>query len=519
GADAVGAAGGAEARPSALMPAAPGAATGSSTWYCAAGTADGASGGAGMADHTVAIVNPTADDLDATLTVFAGAVVPASVPAAGPTTEQVDLPAGERVDVRLGDLVDAPLAAAVVEVDGGDVAVEHRVSGEHGTDVTPCSTSAAATWHFAWGATTRDARDIVVLFNPFPSSATVDAVFTTEDGRREPVRFQGLPVPAGSVVGVDLGDDVTRSEQVSATFAARSGRVVAEHLQVYDGSLGVRGLALTPGAGSGGLAWVFPDGEAAAPAPHTPAPGEADASDGGDGAAGARGEGSPDDEATTTERIVVYNPGDQRAEVEVRAIPTAERAGPAPQPFGLSIGPGGYEMVDYGGHDRIEAGVTHATVVRSTNGRPVVAERVTVDAGEISATLGARLAAPRWAFPSVAGPDDRATATFVVFNPDPRAAVEARLRLLAGPTPSGAVGRAPPVRVPPGARVAVEVDADRAAAAVAAVVEADGAVVVERVIRTAEGSRASLGAGVPVAAEAETLDGLAAGGRPALAAG
>jgi hypothetical protein len=601
-------------RPGTLMPASPPADVGSSTWYCAAGTAvEG-----GMADHTVTVLNPTDDELAATLTVFAGdiahpgtagagAAEPAptmgadpaatttvdpeatttATPAAGaaaavrstPVTEQVALPAGERVDVRLGDFVEAPLAAALVEVDGGDVAVEHRVAGEHGVDAGACSTFTAPTWHLAWGATTRDARDIVVLFNPFPSSATVDAVFTTEDGRREPVRFQGFPVPAGSVVGVDLGDDVTRSEQVSATFEARSGRVVVEQLQQYDGSLGTRGLSLTLGVPAAGETWVFADGEASAPGPTTPAPGEVsdDGDDGDDNEVDGNGEadgdregggndgnddnggdgndgnddnggdgsggGDGNDELITTERIVVYNPGDERAEVEVSVVPTTDEPAPVPQPFRLSVGSGGYEVIDYGAQDRIAAGVPHTTVVRSTNGRPVVPERVTVDEGpaprsqrttpgsppappgEIAATHGSRLSAPVWRFPSVAGADGSSVA-FVVFNPDPGEAVEVRLDLLADTAAGegdenddpldedgeGAVGPTAPVSVPPGARVAIELDTEQAADALAAVVDAGGPVVVDRVVRLADGRRRTLGPGVPGAGDAVLLDRLADAG-------
>jgi hypothetical protein len=573
-------------RPEALMPASSPADVGSSTWYCAAGTATEG----GMADHTVTVFNPTGDDLDATLTVFAGdisatgaAADPDDDPdpdsdaaepdaeadtdpedagdeAPAPVTAELELPAGERVEVRLAHLVQAPLAAALVEVAAGDVTVEHRVSGEHGADAGPCAASAAPTWHLAWGATSRDARDVVVLFNPFPSGATVDAVFTTDDGRREPVRFQGLPVPAGSVVGIDVGDEVTRSDQVSATFEARSGRVVVEQLQQYDGSLGTRGLALTLGAPEAGETWVFADGEASAPSPTTPAPDEGDDDDAGDHEGDDDTGDDSSDEAErdprTTERIVVYNPGDERAEVDVQLVPTTDATGPAPQPFGLSVGPGAHEVVDYGSDDRVVAEVPHATVVRSTNGLPVVAAQVTADVGpaarssrddppprrgEIAATHGSRLAAPVWRFASVAWRDvDDGSVTFVVFNPDAGESVEARLDLSGTAADASDEGDATaaddprdtstaaedataedgrggdptaPVDVPPGARVAIEVDADRLAGATTAVVEADGPVVVDRVVRLADGRRRAIGPGVPAAAGASLLDRLAGDGR------
>jgi hypothetical protein len=498
-----------------VMPATPGASADSSTWYCAAGTAEEG----GFADHTVAIQNSSGAAVDATLTVFAGAVATDAAPEAAPveaetatpTVERVAVPAGERVVVRLADVVQAPLAAALVEVDGGDVAVEHRVAGDHGEDVGPCSTFASPVWHFAWGSTARDAREVVVLFNPFPSAATVDASFVTEDGERAPVRYQGLPVPPGSVVGVDLGVDVTRADQVAATFRVRSGRVVAERLQQFDGSLGPEGLALTLGTPTAGTAWVFPDGEASAASPATPAP-----------------EDRPDprdDRAAlvTTERIVMYNPGEERAEVDVR--PAQADEGPAPQPFGLSIGPGRYEVVDYGGQLRIAPGVPHATVVRSTNGQPVVVERVLLDEGpvparsrsgtprpgELSAAFGARLAARAWRLPSLGdvGGEGR-TVDLVVFNPDGDAPRRVEMTLgTADPDPDSDAdppASPDPVDVAPGARVAIPLDSDTTDAAGDAVMLADGPVVVERVVRAADGRRVSAQAAIPLASGAVTLD-------------
>jgi hypothetical protein len=119
-----------------------------------------------------------------------------------------------------------------------------------------------------------------------------------------------------------------------------------------------------------------------------------------------------------------------------------------PQPFGLSVGPGRYEVVDLGAEDRIPPGVPHTTIVRSTNGVGVVAERVTVDRSpvperrsrraepqprrsEISATTGSRLAAPVWRFLSLGDPDDdTSTVTVVVYNPDPTTAVDVLLDLV-----------------------------------------------------------------------------------------
>lgn len=492
---------------------APAATAATSTWYCAAGTADGD----GDADHTVVMANAGTERRTAAVTAYPGALA-ATADREGRglprrVTERVGIPPGGRAELRLGDLVEAPFAAALVEVDGGGVAVEHRVEGGHGADVAPCATAPADTWHLAWGATTRDTRDLVVVFNPFPSPTTVDALFTTEDGGRAPVRFQGLPVPARSVVAVDLGEDVTRSEHVAGTFTVRSGRVVIEHLQVYDGSLGTRGVALAAGAPRTSTTWVFADGEASAPSPGTPTPGTGDGEEQGD-ADGDAGHGD------TTERIVVYNPGDERAEVSVELVP-ATGDGPAPQPFGLSVGPGDHEVVDHGAHERVAAGVAHATLVRSTNGVPVVAERVTVDraspgdgagegsppeiTGAVSATVGATVAAPTWTFAGPAGGDEGGdTVSFAVFNPDPDRAVEVSLEVVSASVVGDALPD--PVVVPPGGRAVVEAGTAVAARAPAMVVAADGPVVVERTVRAGDGRRIALSPGIATGTGVVPLD-------------
>jgi Family of unknown function (DUF5719) len=455
-----------------------------STWYCAAGTGDDG----GMADHAVTILNPAERSLDATLTVYGGVLASSSPttgetpgpteasPAPAPVVRELRLPARGRVELRLGDLLVAPLVAALVEVEGGAVAVEHHVSGPHGVGLGPCTSATAPVWHLASGATTRDARDVVVLFNPFPTGAIVDVGFQTDAGSREPVRFQGFPVAAGSVVGVDIGDDVAREPQVSATLRTRSGRVVVERLQEFDGSLGPEGLALALGVPEASTAWAFADG-------------------------------TVDD--SRTERVVVYNPSRERAEVEVRVLPTTDEPAPAPQPFRLSIRAGGYTVVDYGEEQRIAAGVEHATVVRSSNGVPVVAERAITQvverddenddgdgedgaevAGDIAAGPGAAVAASRWAFPSSV--DGQAAARFVVFNPDAERSVRVTLLTVGSGWEARASG-ARDVDVPPGGRVALDHDA----AGVGWVVEAGAPVVVERVMVGEDGLRLAAGVGIP----------------------
>ncbi|HEX4869002.1 MAG TPA: DUF5719 family protein [Acidimicrobiales bacterium] len=371
----------------------------SSTWYCAGGTA--AEGGLG--DHVVVIANPTDRPRTAVLTVLTGPITEAAAPvedaapvegagtttttapptttttapptstteAPPPTQKAVDLPAQSRVEVRLADLVQAPLAGAVVEVDGGDVSVEHHITGDLGRATAPCSTTASSSWSFPWGVTTRGNRELLVFMNPFPDDATVDITFATDEGVRQPARFEGFIVPGRSVVGAWVDQDARRA-QVSADIQVRHGRLVIDRIQTFDGTDGRTGMTLGLGVPTPAETWVFPAGQT------------------GDG---------------LLEQVVVFNPTEEVAEVEVDArLDDPGEAGP-PEPFELTIPPGRYSTVDVHAEDRVPPGVGHALIVRSLNGVPVAAERVNA-ANEpaankgITSTTGSPFGGRTWYFPS-----------------------------------------------------------------------------------------------------------------------
>jgi len=508
--------------PGVQMPAVPASDVLAATWYCAAGTAEEG----GSADHTVVVFNPGDDDVTGTISVHGGTfAAPPSTRAAGggddgggdgepaerdgsptdgddggdplgdawsppspdgrdggtagppPPEAPIEVPAGGRVEVRLAEVQRSPLAAALVEVDGA-VAVEHEVAGPAGRDVGPCASSASPEWHLAWGATTRDAREVMVLFNPFPSPAAVDVVFATENGIREPVRFQGLPVPARGVVGVDVGEDVSREELVSATVRSRSGPVVVERLQTFDGSAGVGGLSTALAVPEPLETWVFAHGSIG--------PG--------------RGE-----------RIVVYNPTGERAEVEVMVRPSPEDGAEvvAPQPFRVAVAAGRHEVIDYGEQDRVPAGTGHATVVRSSNGVPVVAERVLTygdgQPGEVAAGPGAAFAADTWVLATRGGGDEPAT-RLVVANPG--GGRPARVSVV-GFTGGQEVAPADlaDVEVPPGDRRVLTIGGELDADDLAVVVRSDQPVVVERLV-SGDGLGQAAGPAVPVASGAVPVSGL-----------
>jgi hypothetical protein len=368
------------------MPAARPDPTLSSTWFCAGGTATAD----GFADHTVLVENPTDRRRTVTITALPGLIAsaPGLADAAASTTtttaatsttsrpavpepEEVSVPAKSRVAFPVRQLVDAPLAGAIVEVDGGEVAVEHEIAGTLGRATAPCATTASPTWSVPWGVTTRGNRELLVFMNPFPDDATVDVSFATDEGVRDTARFTGFVVPGRSVVGAYVDEDVTRKEQVSAKITVRGGRLVVDRIQTFTGIDGREGITLGLGAPAPALTWMFPDGLVG--------PG-------------------------LQEQIVVYNPGDRVAEVEVEVRQDDPETNGTPEPFELTVPPSRYALVNLHDEERITAGAGHSTTVRSLNGVAVVAERV-VAATEgaprrgVSATLGAPLAAPQWLVP------------------------------------------------------------------------------------------------------------------------
>jgi len=167
------------------------------TWYCPAGfaTPDTAT------DHLVIITNVSDDDVEGTLTIF-----PALLDTAGNTVElrddlsrraqPIEIAAGSQSTIELGPLVaslDPALAtsggafvAAMVDVEGTGITVDHTVVAFQGRDVSPCATSAAENWWFASGTTTADVTYQLYLLNPFPDDAVVDVDFVTDAGTRTP---------------------------------------------------------------------------------------------------------------------------------------------------------------------------------------------------------------------------------------------------------------------------------------------------------------------------------------------
>src|SRR3546814_11798721 len=98
--------------------------------------------------------------------------------------------------------------------------------------------------------------------NPFPDDATLDITFATDDQIRETGRFQGFVVPGRSVVGAYV-EDLGYRDQVSTQIEVRSGRLVVDRIQMFEGTDEDARRGIPPGLGApvSALEWVFPAGE------------------------------------------------------------------------------------------------------------------------------------------------------------------------------------------------------------------------------------------------------------------
>jgi hypothetical protein len=287
---------------------------------------------------------------------------------------------------------------AVVDLDGGAAAVTQHVNGSLGEATAPCATAGSTQWYLPTGAALVNATETITLLNPYPTDAVVDMTFTTDQGIEAPGDFQGLIVPAGGMVPVDLRSHLRRRQQIATTVRARTGRVVAWGTEVVtppasgqaligapadasnptsaDPAAPASGLTLTLGAPSAGTSWAWPDGVA--------------------------GNG-------LDERYVIYNPSARQADVSLSVALDQGQA----EPFALTVGPGQVTTVVSDSEARIPPGVGHTATVQSTNGVGVIAARSLSGVAPsprrgIGVLLGARVASSDWLVPLAAtgGSDD-----------------------------------------------------------------------------------------------------------------
>lgn len=356
----------------------------SSTWYCAAGSATGVTTGesAGFAEQTVVIAN--ASDSDST-----GAVT-AYTESGETALKAVTVGAHSQISVRMSDLITAPWASALIEVSGGGITVSHELRGPAGRSISACASSPSAEWYFPAGTTRAGARNLLALFNPFPGEATLDIAFDTEDGARTPQQLQGMVVPGGRVVIVDVSAIVTLRERVATKLNVRIGRVIAEQIQTTDGrSNSEQGLTSVLGATTVAPLWTFPVATAAS--------------------------------TTAREVVSVMNTSDFDTEVQVEVLLDDPATNGSVEPFILQVASSRSAQIDLGSDPRIPKSVGRWLIVRSTNDALIVAERSvgvtkSASAGGLAFTMGVPVLATSW-LGTLATTTDASSSLIAVANP------------------------------------------------------------------------------------------------------
>lgn len=440
----------------------------SSTWYCGAGTAVPG----GVADMFVVVANPGPRALATEVTVVSDS---------GQTrTRQIVAPARGRVSVSVQRVLTAEHVAALVEVRGGGVSVDRELAGPLGSAIAPCATRSSDHWYFAAGSTLRGADEYLSLFNPYPDDSTVDMTFDTEQGERAPRALQGFPVPGRSVRVVHLNtQSLNRHAPIAARLVARSGRLIVDRLQAFDGTgdpvgagsaevaqtAAPKGLAVSAGATRPATYWAFPTGGKA--------PGE-------------------------REQIVVSNPTNRDAAAQIGITLDDPARNGELDPIALTVPAHDVKVFDVTDQATVPESVAHSITVRSADGVPIVAERLLTGGPPWSRSgssmgPGSTLAATTWLF-AAGGVSPATTEQVVVQNLSGRpASVDVTIL-------DGSVHSVPQIRgveVPGGGRRTIVVDSSRRSS-LALEVRSSSPVVVERAIYHSDQVGISVGPGVPL---------------------
>ncbi len=423
----------------------------SSTWYCAGGTATGD----GIAELSVVLANDAPRGATADITMMGQD--------GKQETTQVDVPSHGRARVRASEVLDAEWVGAVVEVRGGRVGVDREVTGPAGFDAAPCSAVAGDHWYVASGATARGSEEYLSIFNPFADPASVAISFATDTGRRTPQSLRALSIPARSVRTIKLNDTITNRTAVATSVVARSGRVVVDRVQTYDGQgevIGIgddanppQGLVSTPASPVRAPRWIIPAARIG---------------------------------AGVETQIAIYNPGSKTAEVDVVLTPQDPKLNPEIEPVGLTIRPREQAVVSLSEVDGVVPDTDMWVDVRSLEGVPVVAERISffgkpATRTGATATAGTPIAATRWMV-TQGGATRSRTTTVQVVNPGD---TKAKITVVTLDGGDRDVLESASIELDPGDRRSLDLEAAGAAATV--IVTSSKPVVVGSSIAVAEG--------------------------------
>jgi hypothetical protein len=283
------------------------------------------------------------------------------------TKTSVTVPAGAAItlDERLPGLTGSNSdhwVGAIVTLYGGMASVSQVVTTPYGSASQPCASAASSQWYFAYGATLRNAWDEISLLNPYPVPAVADLSFTTDEGREQPVAFEGVIVPADGLSVVSLRNHLRRRQHIAVTVTARAGQLVAFETEIVtqppagappvgvpgavNPVLPVPGITLTLGSTQPATSLWWPDA----------------------------GEGPG-----LTESYAVYNPGPTTARLTLSLVPGAGGGGLASSSQ-FTVGPFGSALVTTNGQPWALPSTSYAAHLESANGTGVVAERFVMTA-------------------------------------------------------------------------------------------------------------------------------------------
>ena len=365
--------------------------TSATTWFCAAASV--------TPDDNIIIVNSGAGDRTGTVT-FMPIVQNSAAAWTPPVHVPVSIEARDRLTLRPADHFEGGFVSALVELDGGGVIVEHvnTFAELDATDRRPCATEAGGTAYLPAGATGDDAQVQLVVFNPFPDDAVLDVTFDTEIGGRNPSAYEALVVPGQSARLLTIDDEVPARERVSTFIEARSGRVVVDRVLTFDG-------------GPEGRSGVSVGGALSAPRAVAYLP------------VGELGDG-------WQSSLVIMNPSsDVAAEVDITIVASADRV---VEPLERRVFPRSAAVIDLSG-DALAGALTDVTtfsvIVESSNGQPIIVERVDVEVGAdrsgVSSTVGAPISSRVWVTDvSIADPS---RSSIVILNPSFETLVEVQV--------------------------------------------------------------------------------------------
>lgn len=376
-------------------------------------------------------------------------------------------------------------ALSVMAESDAPLVVEHRFAYDGGADQAPCSTFSSDKWYFPVVVTTRDSTARLNLFNPFPGDASVNIEAALETGVRAPEELSGIVVPAGSTRVINLEEHLERHEQFSMTVETRSGGVVAELAQSFDGSnkdLPITGLRLVPGSRSAAARWSFAGGFA---------------------------------DPSARERLVIMNPQEDEVGAVAQLVPFGG-VDLMPEPFEMAAPARRYAAVDLDADSRVSPVGYHAIDTETGSGARVVAGRAlnitdgsdaegvpamrAAATGGTTASPGVSVAASDWLVGGLAR-SEAIDGTVWVHNAGGRAVTVAVVA-----TFDGAQGKEVNYELPRGDSVAVDLAAlGSIEGPFAAEVHADGPVVVERLLVFPKVSDISIQSAVPLLASLEDL--------------